>query len=245
MVGIDLQGSRKPMIHYTIEGIVNGIDKKLLFSLAILTANHVESDPNAVENYVDSYLETTEIAYKVVREPRPLGTAGAIYNALGSVDSGDAVIVCPGDVLYPYSNLNDLAKTHYDAGAKITWAVTSRPGKGAQNAGRLWTDVNTSQLIRSYETTTEPFGSKVPENVRLMTSVGVVVIDPDYYLRTYHFFREENLHETPDIYRMYIPWVLSKGEKVLTYDILKPAPDLGTPERLKQFGRKRTVATVY
>jgi|SRR3989344_469445 len=237
MTEIELANKPRPMIAYTLDGIL-GISGKIKPSpLAILTANHPDSDPEAIESYVKNHQAKGIIDLEIVREPKLLGTAGAVYNALKLLRTENTVIICPGDVLYPYSNLFDLVEAHYHGGTSITWAVTSQPGEGAQNSGRLWINSNSMELTHSYESSSEQLPTP-PNNISFMTSVGVVVIESVNYLNSFRLFKDEIHQETPDLYRSYIPWVLSKGEKVLTYDIATPAPDLGTSERLMLFGRK-------
>ena len=40
-----------------------------------------------------------------------------------------------------------------------------------------------------------------------------------------------------DLYRQFVPWLISRGRPVGAFDIQQAAPDLGTPERLRHFGR--------
>jgi len=60
-----------------------------------------------------------------------------------------------------------------------------------------------------------------------------------FYLERYKDFVGENrTNGTVDLYRNFLPWLLKRGEKISFFDVGVPTPDLGTPDRLRRFGRK-------
>lgn len=83
-----------------------------------------------------------------------------------------------------------------------------------------------------------PFFQRSPNGFIPSTSVGVVVANRNFYVEKYSEFITEQAPEGPvDLYRKFMPWLIENGNAVHTFDIKKPAPDLGTPERLFKFGR--------
>jgi NDP-sugar pyrophosphorylase family protein len=62
------------------------------------------------------------------REPEPLGTGGAVKQALGRVE-GERVLVCNGDSICPFSVV-DLVTCHERSGALLTLAAVLDPERG-------------------------------------------------------------------------------------------------------------------
>jgi len=117
----------------------------------------------------------------------------------------------------------------------IMWVVTSNPGVNAQNTNRIV--VNDEYVLRDEEGKTRDVCFYETES--LMTSTGVIIASKMYFLEKYRDFNEGNRNRSStDLYRDFIPWLLQGGEKISFFDVRVPTPDLGTPERLKQFGRK-------
>lgn len=235
MVDIEMPEGQAPMITYTLREISTAIGSLKAASIVLLTSNHQDSDADSIEDFSTSYLNGRSIDLRIIREPKLLGTAGAIYNALKSYEARGTVLVCPGDVLYPYSNIPQLLNVHHAGNKDVTWATTSKPGEDAQNTGKLLVNPTNMELVRSEESSISEDDDVSMEDFSRVTSVGVVVIESSSYLINYPKFKSNVDKETPDLYRDYIPWCLSIGIEVMTYDITKPAPDLGTPDRYERF----------
>src|SRR5579875_2474149 len=83
-----------------------------------------------VMDFVDAY--RGEVKVRCIYEPAPLGTAGAVRNAL-SLLSGEAFVVLYGDVVIRYDAFGRLLSRHHAAQADATLAVHMAPasvGKG-------------------------------------------------------------------------------------------------------------------
>ncbi|MFC3986643.1 NTP transferase domain-containing protein [Streptosporangium jomthongense] len=188
-----------------------------------------ETGGDLIRRYVHAH--TGEISLRILRERQPLGTAGAVYAALGHLHD-EVVAVAPADTLFPFEQLPAIITRHREAGHLLTWAVTSRPGPAAQNIGRL--RARDGLLIHADESGTAP-ECAAGEPV---TGVGVMVINTAGYRRAFTAYVRTLPAPGPvDLYRDVVPWLLATGHCVAVADIACPAPDLGTPERLRAFGR--------
>ncbi len=78
------------------------------------------------------------------------------------------------------------------------------------------------------------------EALKPVTSVGVVIANRDFFVERFIQHRMESpvAQIGPvDLYRSFMPWLVQRGDRVGSFDIGQPAPDLGTPDRLVAFGR--------
>lgn len=176
-----------------------------------------------------------------VRERTPLGTAGAVRNALAAVPSSfgfDTIIVTPADILFPSHLLPIFLEQHRLSRADATWAVTSQPGDGAQNTGRVFVDRDT----RTVQATHEAFVGEEPvpdinDDHMKMTSVGVVALNTAFFAACYdRFFLLSDEDAPVDMYKGFLPKVIPEY-KVMSFDVEMPVPDLGEAARLFKFGR--------
>ena len=162
---------------------------------------------------------------------RPLGTAGAVYAAVRELHDEPAVVVLPADTLFPFQQLPTIAAAHAAGNAAVTWAVTTQPGPGAQNAGRL--RVNEGRIMHAAEQHTRPISASVPGVPA--TSVGAMAVDTAAYRTLFARLVDGQPSAGPvDLYRDLAPWMLRTGYPVAAWDIGCPAPDLGTPGRLRR-----------
>lgn len=230
LVTIRLQDGRKiPMI----ENAILGITSTLRCNLVVLTSQDPESGSNMVEDYVRQTHSCGRFSFSV--EDKPLGTAGAAHNALIQRKTSIGIIT-PCDTLFPFDQLGEIVKTHKNKRSNITWVLTSKPGDGAQNTGKVFVDKNTGQIIYDFEA-----GGDHPmpniDSLNPMTSVGVVIVNKDYYVSKFGEHFNHGSSGIVDLYRQYIPKLLETGEKVDSFDIRQSAQDLGTVDRLNRFGR--------
>lgn len=178
-----------------------------------------------------------EASLGILRERQPLGTAGAVYAALTHLRDRIAVIT-PADTLFPFEQLPRIITTHLKRQPVVTWAVTSRPGPAAQNVGRL--RAHHGVLTHADETQPAPDHA----GAEPVTSVGVMVITAAAYRKAFAAYARALPAPAPvDLYRDLAPWLLATGHRIAAADIACPAPDLGTPERLRAFGRTPLTAT--
>lgn len=229
LVQIRQNGSELPMI----ENAIRGITSSLICNLVILTSRDPESQSNLVEDYVRKAHSCGRFSFSV--EEQPLGTAGAAHNALIQRDTSIGIIT-PCDTLFPFDQLGEIIKTHKKKQSNITWVLTSNPGVDAQNTGKVFVDKNTGQIIYDFEAG----GDQTPTNTDLlkpMTSVGVVIVNKDYYVAKFGEHFNHGSSGVVDLYRQYIPKLLEIGQRIDSFDIRQPAQDLGTVDRLNRFGR--------
>jgi|GEM_PF-3325475 len=229
---IDTSNGHQPMITHALDGL-HSAGVRTTFAL---TSAHRDSGGDQVEKIIEDWSANIHGTKSVgiLREPLPLGTGGAVFNAILNIpEISNNLIITPSDTLFPYKQLVDLAQVHLDSGVAVTWAVTSDPGPEAQNSGLLLVNEETGFLEHSLEN--NPGSS--PEDLmyastRLLTSVGVMAVNGEAYREAYTFASAfTDFPERVDLYRDMMPWLLGCGIPILTYDIECPAPDLGTPER--------------
>lgn len=176
LVPIRQNGSELPMI----ENAIKGITSTLRCNLVILTSMDPESRSNLVEDYVKNSHSCGRFSFSV--EEQPLGTAGAVHNALVQRNCSIGIIT-PCDTLFPFNQLNNIVRTHKEKGSKVTWVLTSNPGEGAQNTGKVFVNKNTGQIMYDFETGIEHTTTNL-QKLTPMTSVGVVIVDKKYLTGT-------------------------------------------------------------
>ncbi|MBU0569251.1 NTP transferase domain-containing protein [Patescibacteria group bacterium] len=220
-----------PMLDYVILNLEqNGFN-----NLTFLTSDDPEAQGNDIEHYVSECYGRLNPSFS--REKSPLGTAGAAFLAMQNRFTETSVIT-PADTFFPFEMLPLALDTHIANKNQITWLVTTEPGEGAQNTGRILVEGNSGVIYQSLEGSDIDSSTICLDGFVPSTSVGVVVTDRKFYVDKYNEYIAESTPNGPvDLYRNFIPWLIENGTAVHTFDIKKPAPDLGTPERLFKFGR--------
>lgn len=231
LVHIDSDKGSLPML----DNAISGVFESGFSAITLLTS----SDPEAQGDLIESHVyERYQGAFGWIREEQPLGTAGAVFNAFNNVEVKTAAVI-PADTLFPFNLLPVAMECHRYRNAFITWVVTTKPGDNAQNSGRILVNPTNGQIVYALEGNPHVDISSLLNGYIPSTSVGVVITNRDFYIELFQAFRgEENRVGAIDLYRHFIPWLLSQGVQVNTFDIGQPAPDLGTPDRLRRFGRK-------
>lgn len=214
-----------------IENAIKGITSTLRYNLVVLTSKDPESQSDQVENYIRKKHPHGRFSFSV--EEKPLGTAGAAYNALVQRKSLIGIIT-PCDTIFPFNQLKEIVNNHREKRSNITWVLTSNPGDSAQNTDKIFVDKDTGQIIYDFEIDS---CYTIPNTNKLkpMTSVGVVIVNKNYYVSKFEEYFNCGDREIVDLYRQYIPKLLEIGEKIDSFDIRQPAQDLGTVDRLNQF----------
>ncbi|MEV6976317.1 NDP-sugar synthase [Kitasatospora sp. NPDC093806] len=233
LVPIDTPTGRTPMLGHALTQLAAIGFRRV----AVLTSTDPATGAEAVETYALTH-SARQVELTVHREDHPLGTAGAAYAALHHLADAPAAVVLPADTLFPAALLPAAVAAHRDRAAAVTWTVTTAPGQGAQNAGRLFLDAGGEFVVHALEglAATLPAGSR--QGLRQATSTGAVILTPGPFRTLFEEYARRLAHpgET-DLYRQFMPWAISQGSPVGAYDIRTPAPDLGTPDRLAAFGR--------
>ncbi|WP_282204257.1 nucleotidyltransferase family protein [Kitasatospora fiedleri] len=203
---------------------------------ALLTGCAPEARADDVERYaVRAFAARLQLIAH--REPYPLGTAGAVYAALAHLNA-PAAVVLPADTLFPCPLLPAAVTDHLAAGAPVTWTVTTAPGPDAQNPGRIFLGPDLRTVAHALEGVDAVLPSASRTGLARATSTGAVIITPDVYREEFRQYAARLPQPGPcDLYRQFMPWLLSQGRTVGAFDIREAAPDLGTPDRLAAFGR--------
>ena len=221
-----------PMLGHALDGLADAGIRRV----AVLTSEDPDAGGAAIEQYVlGRFMRTFDLA--LFRESRPLGTAGAVFAALRQFEAAAAVVV-PADTLFPFSLIPAAISAHMTADTPVTWVLTTEPGDHAQNAGRVLIDPSTSRVVHALEGVEEDPPAHLLHTLRPATSTGVVVVRPAAFCDLFAQFAERQAQPCPaDLYRHFIPWLISRGVPSGAFDIQKQSPDLGTAERLFAFGR--------
>lgn len=239
---VELQSTPKPLVQIDsvrgrqtmLDNAIIGVFSSGISGISLLTS----ADPDAQGNLIEDHaIENYPDVVGIIREDQPLGTAGAVFNAFVGREIFTAAVI-PVDTLFPFELIPTILEDHKRKGVSITWVVTTSPGENAQNAGRILVNPKNNLITYALEGNPNVDINTLLDGLVPSTSVGVVIANRDFYLEQYRIFQgEENKVGAIDLYRHFIPWLLSQGVQVNTYDIGQPAPDLGTPNRLNQFGR--------
>lgn len=232
---VTIQSNKGPttMIGFTIEGFVNNG----LTSLTFLTCEEISAGGNAIEEYITG--KYPDLYPNFSREQVPLGTAGAVYQALQEQGCTKTVIITPSDTRFPFDLLPQVVWEHNRGQRKVTWTVTTEPGNNVQNPGNILVDSTSGIIYESLEGKQTDFPSLTRDTLIPTTSTGVIVADGAFFISRYAKFQATHVYKGPvDLYRDFFPWLIGESAQIDTFDIKQPAPDLGTPERLELFGRK-------
>uniref|UniRef100_A0A7V3J9J1 NDP-sugar synthase n=1 Tax=candidate division CPR3 bacterium TaxID=2268181 RepID=A0A7V3J9J1_UNCC3 len=232
LVVINTHRGRITMLDNVILGLVEGG----FCEITLLTSN----DPEAYGDLIESHTLRAypDLSINFSREDRPLGTAGAVYKAFSN-KPGETAIITPSDTLFPFGVLQNVLSEHKKKQSELTWLVTTNPGLNAQNTGRILVNPKNGVIFHALEGEEISVDQVIEQNQHLLptTSVGVIIANRDFYVSKYEeFLNHHTVNSVVDLYRHFIPWLVLRGETVYSYDIRQPAPDLGTPDRLEQFG---------
>ncbi|MFJ8477349.1 NDP-sugar synthase [Kitasatospora sp. NPDC094011] len=234
LVPIDTDAGRTPMLGHALAQLAAAGFRRI----AVLTSADPATGAEAVETYALTHPAARHVELTIHREDHPLGTAGAAYAALTDLPDVPAAVVMPADGYYPFTLLPSAVARHRSRSLAITWTVTTSPGPGAQNAGRLFLDPGGDRVVHALEGVDATLPAEARDGLRQATSTGAVLLDPDPFRSLFEAYVRRLAHPgEADLYRHVMPWALSQGHPIGAFDIGTSAPDLGTPERLAAFGR--------
>jgi NDP-sugar pyrophosphorylase family protein len=203
-------------------------------NVSLLTSRDPEAAGAAIEAYAASAFGG-QLALTVYRERYPLGTAGAVYAALRHIRS-ESIAVVPGDTLFPFETLSDALAAHDWESYQATWLVTTRPGARAQNEGALIVDPSTHCIAFALEGLNIMPPREVTAGLISATSTGALIFNRAFFLAEFEKYMSRlDSPVATDLYREFVPWLISSGHETAAFDIQAAAPDLGTPERFQVF----------
>jgi mannose-1-phosphate guanylyltransferase len=177
----------------------------------VLSSPYLES---TFEPFIASRLGSAP-AISWITEAEPLGTGGAIVNALDHLGTADAVIALNGDILTDL-DLTAMLAFHRERGASVTISLTHV--EDARPFGLVPTD-DEGRVAEFLEKPAAP----VPGDV----NAGTYVLDPS---ALHGFARGENV----SIERQIFPAVIGDGRPVFGFLSHAYWMDLGTPEKYLQ-----------
>jgi len=183
-------------------------------SEVVLALSHLAP---AIENYFGNGCEL-KIDIKYAVEPSPLGTAGAVRNALGHIQS--ATLVMNGDI-FTSLNIAAMKEHHATSGAKVTLALTKVDNPCAY--GLVETEPD-SRVRRFLE---KPSPQEVTTN---LINAGAYIIEPDV------------LADIPpdtivSFERDVFPSLLARSEPVFSFADEGYWIDIGTPAKYHGLNR--------
>ena len=155
------------------------------------------------------------ITIRIIDDGIPRGTAGAVFNALDSLDEEFCVMY--GDTLLNV-NLERFYIFHTSHNADIT--VMVHPNDHPHDSDLL--DVDEDGTIKAIHAYPHPEGA----NYRNIVNAAL------YYVRKKALMPFKNMDQPIDFAKDLFPLMLAKGQKIMTYASDEYIKDIGTPDRL-------------
>lgn len=154
------------------------------------------------------------VTLRIVREPRLLGTAGGVRNAL-DVLGDDSFVVLYGDVIVD-ERLEPIVRAHRERGAVVT--VTVYESDEVEGKGIVL--VNADGWVTA-------FAEKTPNvPAPALVNAGLYIVEPS-------FIRELPPGSELDFGHDVFPAALSRVAGILAYRLSRPVIDVGTPTGLE------------
>lgn len=173
---------------------------------------------DAIERFCRARCGAASVPLIVSREPRPLGTAGAVKQAAPLL-AGSRFVVMNGDSYCPVP-LPEMARHHERVGAAVTIAVT--PMENAAEYGLVHLG-HRAEIVAFSEKPVEPAAGYVNAGVYVMSRTVLEEIPPG---------------QASSLERELFPSLIGRG--LAGYVVDQPVLDIGTPDRLH---RAREVLT--
>jgi mannose-1-phosphate guanylyltransferase len=175
--------------------------------------------PDSIKNYFGKKSDvTSKISYSI--EQVPLGTAGAVKNAIPYIDRNETLFVLNGDV-FTDLDLTDMLNFHRTRQAKVTIALT--PVDDPTQFGVVELDSN-KRVLRFIE---KPSRQEVTSN---LINAGVYIIESGILER---IPQDKRFMFEHDIF----PQIISDGEPIYGYPTTAYWIDMGTPQKYLQLNR--------
>lgn len=182
----------------------------------------------------ERWIHAEGVNYLFSEEDTPLGVEGAVLNAVQALGLKGQAMIVAGDMLHDWEALVGMNREHKSSGAGVTMGTTTYITKTTVDIDRLVAEEGTNRLIWTYGRTEKPVtGIRGAKN---LTSIGVNIIDVEYFQELCRQFLEANPHERQNIgLRDTVgPWAIRMGGLALhTYDTRSEQVDLGTPENIR------------
>lgn len=222
------------MLEHQLLGLAQAGFKRVL----VMVAN---DEPLAAGNEIAKHVRDVcpdSLSLAVLSRAFNNNTAGLAYEG-AKIAVTPTIMIVNGDTLYPYPKLLRAAQRHVAAHAPFTLAVTTNPGEAAQYSGKILVARESSRIVHFLEQRfdTDPAALLTPK-LCAATSTGIFLADRSSYCRAFDANAAAMLASPNglDLHKELIPRLVEAGERIDTYDVQVPTPDLGTPERYQKFG---------
>ncbi|MFI5648343.1 sugar phosphate nucleotidyltransferase [Kitasatospora sp. NPDC051705] len=202
--------------------------------IAVLTSTDPATGAQDVEAYALTH-RARQVELTVHREYHPLGTAGAANAALALLPTPRSPSSCPPT---PWSRSRCCPPPSPSTAparppSPGPWTVTTVPGLGAQNTGRIFLESHREHVVHALEAIDAILPAGTRQGWRQATSAGAVIFTPAPFRALFEEYAQRRARPgEADLYRQFMPWAISQGHLVGAYDIRAPAPD-----RLAEHGR--------
>jgi mannose-1-phosphate guanylyltransferase len=185
----------------------NGVER------VVVNAHHLSE---AIESFAAEYRSSGGSDLVVLVEPRLLGTAGGVRNALEQL-GGEPFVILYGDVLVD-APLAPLARTHARANALATLAVY----ESGELDGKGVIDVDAAGRVTAFV----EHGSFVPGE-RGLVNAGLYLLEPSLVAAIPAGVHSDFGHDV-------FPAALARGERLQTHRLAEAVIDVGTPAGLER-----------
>jgi len=218
------EGTRLRPLTYTIpKSLLPICNRPFLEHQLRLMRDHGITDATLLTGYLAEAFEPFAqrmadegIALEVVREERPLGTAGAVRNVLDSLDG--TTIVFNGDVLTDL-DLTALIASHAERRAAVTLTLTPVDNAGPYGLVPLDADGRVQAFLEKPEPAIARRGGQI--------NAGTYVLEP-------RVLADIPAGEMWSFERQVFPSLVERGERVYGFVSEAYWLDIGTPERYLQ-----------
>lgn len=183
----------------------------------------------------ERWIHAQDVVYRFSEEDELSGYEGAVLNAVETFNLAGQAMVIPGDMLHDWEALVEMNREHKRSGAGITLGTTSHITEKTSDIGKLIVEEDTARLLWAYGRDDEPLTDI--KGTANLTSIGVNVIDIQYFQELCAQFLDANPHERQNIgLRDTVgPWAMQSVGLALqlhAYDTLSEQVDMGTPDRI-------------
>lgn len=177
-----------------------------------------------LSNQIEDYFGNGQdfgVKIRYSKEDQPLGTGGAIRNAIKILD--DDFLVLNGDTFVDL-NIKELIEHHQSCGSKFTIVLTKEALE--EQRGSVLIDQN--GFVTSFNDTT----IKDSDN-KDYTNAGIYIINKSHV-------KSIKRQQKVSLENAVIPSLLWAGEKIMAHVIAGKYYDIGTPDRFKEATKKLT-----
>jgi mannose-1-phosphate guanylyltransferase / phosphomannomutase len=196
----------KPLIHHQIEAL-----QREGFRKFYVTVGHLGG---ALESFLGD-TRRFDVQIQIVREPEPLGTAGALFDLRGAIH--EHFLVCLGDVVFD-ADCERLFQFHLDRGALATLVVHPNSHPYDSDVVLAAADGRVSGWLRKNAERSIYYRN---------------IVNSGLYVFSRQVFDHVPCRQRMDLETDLLVPLVSRGAAVFAYQTSEYLRDAGTPDRLK------------